>query len=428
MSTEAVDYVAAVSIGAACGAIDRTFVGSADKGYSNTQSPLGALSDEGYSALVRSFARLNDWSPSKGGEGDTLSAIAHIEAKFNVAYDHNRADRVNHAVPLTPSNHHYYQPGHYPDLLGLVSAIADELDGKATFFKDGKIVRVDATPLFANAPLPVRIALISCRWFCHLISDVAGSSKSGNRGMGLPVPLMNCLQKYDFTHLDLSKLNQVLEKAYLNGYDLRFATATAVPVVVEETLVRVLWVLRQHCKFGRPLEECAKELLPTKAPSELKYLLLSANASLCLVDLADAAVQSNPKNDPVGFASRLNYAAWLRLSMLAISSVSEELGEQFELAMNHIAEEAANRLDESEQAKVDAYRERMLALIKTRAEWSNEAISLLEAEHNDYLLIACSLANRNLDEASRADNSIILANASGADAISNTDELDAFMA
>ena len=101
-------------------------------------------------------------------------------------------------------------------------------------------------------------------------------------------------------------------KMYENGYDARFASAQAIPVAINEMLIRLIWSLKRHYYHGLPWTECIPLNLSDKP--ELRRMLFVGHGCLCLVDAVDAGIRSG--GDPLTFALRLNGVAWLRFAHL----------------------------------------------------------------------------------------------------------------
>jgi len=77
---------------------------------------------------------------------------------------------------------------------------------------------------------------------------------------------------------------------YTNGYDARFAAAQAIPVALNEVLIRLFWSIKRHYYHKLPWKECIPLKLSNKP--ELRRMLLVGHGCLCLVDVTDAAIRS----------------------------------------------------------------------------------------------------------------------------------------
>ena len=100
------------------------------------------------------------------------------------------------------------------------------------------------------------------------------------------------------------------EKMYERGYDLRFAQTMAIPVVLNEICIRLLWSIKSHFYHGRTWEES----FPFGNQPELRRMLLVGHGACCMVDVIDAGVRSSTVID---FALHMNFVAWSKFSMSA---------------------------------------------------------------------------------------------------------------
>ncbi len=311
------DYAFAAAVGLLCGAVDAILVGTA----STEKEEMGKLAqktDEFYDGLVKRYAKKCGWEGPKvnadGTQSDSLkSAIAYLEREFPVNYDHRTTADVSGMVKgITPKNHHMLSMSHSP--LGLVFAIFDLLDNKATFFDPGagKLVRVAGE--WSKGAAGSGKANISgvpeaiTRWFGHLMSDIAGSSGSAGRGAGIPTGFQTVLQSFDFGKIPLGDnvygtIGEAVTKMYENGFDFRFQTATAIPVIINEVLIRLYWFLKQHFYYGKSI----KESLPVGNNRELQRMLLIATLAFSSVDVTHAIVKGYVEQNPITLLNSLNY-------------------------------------------------------------------------------------------------------------------------
>ena len=145
--------------------------------------------------------------------------------------------------------------------------------------------------------------------------------------MGVPIPFMNMFQLCDFGSFyigdDKTNLANVMVRVYEEGYDLRHGGAMAVPVVLEELMIRIIWVIRRRFFKKYPWDAC---MLSMKN-ADLRIMLIVGNSILCLLDGTDAAVNSVVKGgNIVSFISRLNLVAWTRLLWLVLAEVQRRVG------------------------------------------------------------------------------------------------------
>lgn len=107
----------------------------------------------------------------------------------------------------------------------------------------------------------------------------------------------------------------------------------AIPVVLCDLSIRLIWALRQHFYYHQPLEDC----IPNHRHPSLRVMLLIGNGTLCLMDGADAALRSG--GNALLFFTRMNLIAWARFGLLAVKEVLIRIGIAYPL-----------------QSLVDAYR------------------------------------------------------------------------
>lgn len=260
--------------------------------------------------------------------------IQYLEKKFGVNYDASSAAYLESDGKLKgmrPLNHHIMSLGHLPSIIGMIFSILDQFTGKASFIDNGKLIRlvpienknsIDKFELRGNNFATKLICGFS-NWLGHLCSDLVGSNttrKEGStgRGTGLPLPLTEILQLCSFKVPDGNGDNMTISdltiKVFENGYDVRFAAATAIPVVLNEFLIRLFWSLKSRFYHKRTW----KESIPFGKHPELRRMLLVGHGVLCTIDLADAAIRSV---DMITFIMHLNVAAWTRITISGLQEV-----------------------------------------------------------------------------------------------------------
>ena len=164
-------------------------------------------------------------------------------------------------------------------------------------------------------------------WFGHLVSDVSGSQSSahkGNRGTGIPSPLwtwsndiiaIKAKLGLNVTETDKA-MNELAVKIFEEGYDTRFQTAQAIPVFLNELLVRFIYTVRRLFKYftetpkeDRSLALMWKKCEPFSNPT-VKRMLTVAHGTFCLVDIGDATgrafIEGAGSFNAVEFVLRLN--------------------------------------------------------------------------------------------------------------------------
>lgn len=314
------DYALAGCSGALCGLMDMFLVGKPEK------SKLGNYTDKWFEDRTKDFAKLCGWSNSKNPT--VSSAIAFLEKKFKIPYDQRGAGDAGSIVfGLTPGNHHFKSLGHNPTLLGLFFSILDQFSNTSHFVSDGKLISLqqasEGFKLKGNDPIS-KLFFGFVNWFGHLISDVSGASGSKGRGAGIPSPfwswtndLIAIKKKFKLESTDFDKkLNELAVNIYKEGYDARFQTTQAIPVLVNELTVRFIYATRRAAKYFSETSktEYSFETMWKKCEPfsnvTVKRMLTVAHGTFCLVDVIGAAAvgiaQKNPKKKPIEFVMRLN--------------------------------------------------------------------------------------------------------------------------
>ena len=239
-------------------------------------SKAGKLTDAAADEMVKKFAKMMGWSPRVENKGNVGSAIGFLENKFKVNYDHSNTEVVGKAFSMSAKNHHYKSLGHSPDMIGLFFSILDQFTNKATFLDRGKVIRIDTSEnkfeLYGNN-LIAKLFCGFCNWIGHIMSDMAGSSGSRGkgltgRGMGVPIPFSELFSLCNFGSFQVKKDRQtlatIMTRAFQEGYDARFGAAMALPVLLEELMIRVLWAIKRHFYSKKEWSKC----IPTNEHSD----------------------------------------------------------------------------------------------------------------------------------------------------------------
>lgn len=256
------------------------------------------------------------------------SSIGYLQDRFRVPYDARYAKDLCGAdgkVSFSPVDHHLKSFAHNCDLLGLFFSILDQFTGMTTIIADGRIKRFKPTSTKQSFNLQgtnfcTKVLFGCINWFGHLMSDVVGSSGTrghiGTRGAGIAAPFFEMFQMCNFGSInvgdDKKTLAEFTSAMYSNGYDARFAAAQAIPVALNEMLIRLCWSIKRHYYHKLPWSECVPLKISDKP--ELRRMLLVGHGCLCLVDVADAAIRS--WGNLMGFALHLNAVAWTRFARM----------------------------------------------------------------------------------------------------------------
>lgn len=340
------DYIFAATSGVIAGFIDSFFVGmpgqsklgnwtnsQADKlvekfasiVYKADRKQINKLIGEGKISKPTDFAPNGMPVPKKEPDG-IASSIGYLEKRFNVPYDARYAQDLKGAegnVVFNPKDHHLKSIGHCADLVGLFFSILDQFTGKVSIISDGKIQRFEpnsTTFRLQGENFYQKLLFGFINWFGHMMSDIAGSSGTrgheGKIGAGIAAPFFEFFQLCDFGKInvgeDTKTLAQFTTSMYTNGYDARFAAAQAIPVALNEILIRLFWSIKRHYYHKLPWKECIPLKLSNKP--ELRRMLLVGHGCLCLVDVTDAAIRSG--GELMTFALHINMVAWGKFARL----------------------------------------------------------------------------------------------------------------
>ena len=347
------DYALAMSVGALCGVMDIFLVGKPG------ESPLGDYTDKWFENRVIDFANFCD---DDNTYTDFKEAEKFLEKHFKVPYDQSISSEASRGfLSLTPKNHRFKSMSHHPSILGLFCSIMDQFSHTSHFAVDGEIrVLRDVGKDFVlkGSGVTGKIFCGFKNWLGHLISDVSKTPNSKGRGMGIPSPLWTWvndvsvikdkLDKHVLQNETIQKnkllgpiwsklkgkhlvsdfdrsLNDLAIKIYEEGYDLRFTVTQAIPVFINEIIVRLIYSIRRMIQYYKNVEKKDRSwqlLWKTCEPfsnSTVKRMLTVSHGTFCLIDLGDATIRSfvegEGKFDVVEFVLRANIVGVGRFSI-----------------------------------------------------------------------------------------------------------------
>ena len=291
------DYILSACSGALCGVIDVFLVGKPG------ESPVGEITDMWFANRTEDFARLCGWT---GDKGNLSSAIRYLEKKFKIPYDQNgMGDIAKELLDLTPTNHHFKSLGHNPTILGLFFSILNQFTNTSHFVSEGELItfsKFDGDFHLEGKDLPSKLFCGFTNWFGHLISDMSGSSSSKGRGMGIPSPfwswtndIIAIKKKLNLPVGEFDKsINELALDIYKQGYDARFQAAQAIPVFVNELLVRFIYSIRRLVRYFSMTKKDDRSFLLLWKSCEpfsnatIKRMLTVAHGTFCVLDVGDA--------------------------------------------------------------------------------------------------------------------------------------------
>lgn len=351
------DYLTAVACGAIGGMVEIFLVGAPGN------SMLGNWTDSQVDNAVKGFARLTGWNPRDGKEGDIASAIGFLEKKFKVNYDQRHTGDVGNLFQMSVKNHHMISLAHSPDIVGLFFSILNQFTATSSFIAKGELITIESTTLeLQGGNFIARLFCGVANWFGHIMSDIAGSTGSRGgvgRGSGVVIPFYELFQFCKFGRFqvgqDRQDLATIAVRAFQQGYDFRFGLATAIPIIITDLSIRLIWSLRRHFQYAMPLNEC----VPTQKHDSLRVMLLFGNGTLCVMNGIDAGIRSG--GNFLTFFMRLNLIAWFRFVTLVLKEVCIRIGlanalqQQIE-AFKRINEALLFYLSELEEIDIEAFK------------------------------------------------------------------------
>jgi hypothetical protein len=314
------DYLIAGSSGVLCGLIDIVFVGSPG------DSVLGEKVDGYANSATEKFASFLGWDKEKAiekGSDSTASAIGFLERKFKINYDQATTHSVSGQVSnLSLKNHHVKSLGHSPDIIGLFFSILNQFTDTSSFVSNGQIITVDTETFeLQGHNFVAKIFSGFVNWFGHIMSDWTGSSGTvgqGRRGTGVPMPFYNLFLMMDVGEFGQHKQSfaTIATKVFEQGYDFRHGMAMAIPVLINELLIRFCYTIKR--KFYHNLSW--KDSIPSADMPEMRRMLLVGHGVLCVIDGVDAYVKG--VGNPVAVLKNTNLIGWVRFSHLGLKELN----------------------------------------------------------------------------------------------------------
>lgn len=369
------DYLAAVICGAIGGLIDIFLVGSP------MDSTLQTWSDKQVDNAVNSFAKIMGFKSE--GNADISRSINFLEQKFKVNYDQRYSSDVGNLFNMTTRDHHIKSLSHSPDIIGLFFSLLNQFTSTSSFISNGQVITINTqTYELQGRNFIARLFCGITNWIGHIMSDISGSSSTrmmGGRGSGLVMPFYELFQFCGFGNLKVGEirytLSEIATSAFKAGYDFRFGLNLAIPVIITDLLIRLVWSLRRYFQYKYPLKEC----IPTQKHNDLRIMLLFGNGTLCFMDTLDAGIRSG--GNALMFFMRLNLIAWFRFVWLIVKEVCIKTG-------------ISNIL----QTNIEAYKRINTALTSYLNELKNIDIELFKKEVENYNKISSLFSSTTSQE------------------------------
>ena len=178
----------------------------------------------------------------------------------------------------------------------------------------------------------------------HLASDFNAPSAKDKRGMGLPAPLMGLfgiLQDVKINNQDIGKLAKDM---YVNGYDARHFVTMSIPVLINEVLIRVLYIVKEIKYNERDFVDIFKETLPLNLEPRFRMILNLSYGTMIAVNTGKVAITKNILN--------ANYAMWIAFTWNTFHSLRWLLWTKSSELQKYIDKELAKELEDL-NSKID---------------------------------------------------------------------------
>lgn len=323
------DYAIGGGIGLFCAILDILFV----------QKPLKPTVK--YSQKVDGL--FNQWSQTAINHLIPPDLSKALEKSFKIGGADSRLSQDfidSISGKFNPVNHRFKSLNHDPVLACFIGAL-DVMNGTCTIVDNGTI-RVMNTARGSSGDYSFFEAL--GMMLGHLASDFNTPSAKGNRGMGIPAPLMGLFGTLKGVKVNDTDIANLAEYMYVKGYDARHFVTMSIPVLISEVLIRVLYITKEMQVNNRDFFEVFKETLPFNLSPRFRILLNISYGTMVAVNAGKVAITKDILN--------ANYAMWLAFTWHTFHSMYWLVWAKNTELQSYIDDELAKELSEL-QLKID---------------------------------------------------------------------------
>ncbi len=284
----------------------------------------------------------NQWSQSAinklipdelGKKLEDLYKIGGADTSIAKGFKHS----ISH---FSPTNHRFKALNHDPVLAFIIGAL-DVMNGTCTIVDNGSIkVLETVNGTVGNYNFFEALGMM----LGHLASDFNTASQKGNRGMGIPVPLMGLfgtLKDIKINDVDIANLAEYM---YVNGYDARHFVTMSIPVLINELLTRLLYIIKEIKNNNRNFVDAFKETLPFNLSHRFRMILNISYGTMVAVNSGKVAITKNILD--------ANYSMWLAFTWHTFHSLRWIMWSKNTELQKYIDNELSKELDEL-QLKID---------------------------------------------------------------------------
>ena len=315
------DYLLASAIGLITGMIDVLWIG--EFSLDNASS----WGSDKVNCFVIFVAKQNGFN----GE-DLKGAILYLEKEAKIPSDSLTYDFGG------GKKHHFRDFAHHPSIVGLIFSLLTQFTKKCYGVDENgefKVFSLENDSFIGkNNYSKVIIGLI--KWFLHLVSDMAGSSNTPGRGVGIPGPILSLASEIvSLLHLnelnvDSKKLYQQLENIFegknndaKTKFDLRteigiFAELTkqSMPVYINRGLIKATYIIKYFIKYIKDNDIDRVDLCSiTNYYSSIKWnsqcyirMCTISSGIFTAIDVSDAFIRNKilDNKNAIGILFRIN--------------------------------------------------------------------------------------------------------------------------
>jgi hypothetical protein len=317
------DYAIGGGTGLFCAILDVLFV----------QKPLKPTVS--YSEKVNGL--FNQWSQSAINNLIPPELAKTLEKSFKIGgADASISQGFTSAISgkFNPVNHRFKSLNHDPVLACFIGAL-DVMNGTCTIVDNGQI-KVINTVRGASGDYSFFEAL--GMMLGHLASDFNTPSANGNRGMGIPAPLMGLFGTLKGVKVNDVDIANLAEYMYVKGYDARHFVTMSIPVLINEILIRVLYITKEIKYNNRNFFEVFKETLPFNLSPRFRMVLNISYGTMVAVNAGKVAITKDILN--------ANYAMWLAFTWHTFHSLYWLVWTKDTELQKYIDDELAKELSE----------------------------------------------------------------------------------